>query len=109
MDSELNKLIDGIQSGNLKFRHPDKLRALRIACRISRLQAIADILEDSCYQTLQIVDDEEGPMENANGLILLSRAVLASSEADAEVYFEKAIEVVSRFGDEAVERWEVGS
>ncbi|MFC1749266.1 hypothetical protein ACFL2V_10715 [Pseudomonadota bacterium] len=106
VDSELNKLIEGIQSGSLKFRHPDKLRTLRIANRNSRLQAIADSLEESCYQTLQIVDDEEGPMENANGLILLSRAVLASSEADAEVYFEKAIEVVSRFGDEAVERWE---
>jgi len=106
VDSELNKLIEGIQSGSLKFRHPDKLRALRIANRNSRLQAIADILEDSCYQTLQIVDEEEGPVENANGLILLSRAVLSSSEADAEVYFEKAIEVVSRFGDEAVERWE---
>ena len=106
VDSELSKLIEGIQSGNLKFRHPDKLRALRIANRNSRLKAVSDILEDSCYQTLQIVDAEEGPMENANGLILLSRAVLASSEADAEVYFEKAIEVVSRFGDEAVERWE---
>ena len=106
VDSELHKLIEGIQSGSLKFRHPDKLRALRIANRVNRLQPIADILEESCYQTLQIVDEEEGPVENANGLILLSRAVLASSEADAEVYFEKAIEVVSRFGDEAVERWE---
>lgn len=106
VDSELNKLVEGIQNGSLKFRHPDKLRALRIANRNSRLQAIADSVEDSCYQALQIVDEEEGPVENANGLILLSRAVLASSEADAEVYFEKAIEVVSRFGDEAVERWE---
>ncbi|MBV1952522.1 MAG: hypothetical protein KUG64_10070 [Cycloclasticus sp.] len=82
------------------------MRALRSANRNSRLQPIADTLEESCYQTLQIVDEEEGPVENANGLILLSRAVLTSSEADAEVYFEKAIEVVSRFGDEAVERWE---
>lgn len=106
LDSELNELIDGIKSGSLKFRHPDKLHALRVANRNSRLQAIADTLEDSCYQALQIVDEEEGPVENANGLILLSRAVLASSEADAKVYFEKAIEVVSRFGDEAVERWE---
>jgi|GEM_PF-387977 len=106
VDSDLNKLIEGIQSDSLKFRHPDKLRALRIANRVDRLQPIADVLEESCYQTLQIVDEEEGPVENANGLILLSRAVLASSEADAEVYFEKAIEVVSRFGDEAVERWQ---
>jgi len=106
VNTELNVLIEGVQSGNLKFRHPDKLHALRIANRNSRLQTIADCLEESCYQTLQIVDEEEGPVESANGLILLSRAVLASSEADAEVYFEKAIEVVSRFGDEALERWE---
>ncbi len=106
VDSEINELIEGIRSDSLKFRHPDKLRGLRAANRNSRLQAIADILEESCYQTLQLIDEEQGPVENANGLILLSRAVLASSEADAEVYFEKAIEVVSRFGDEAVERWE---
>ncbi|MEZ5573736.1 MAG: hypothetical protein R3E64_17220 [Halioglobus sp.] len=106
VDSELIKLIEGIQNGSLKFRHPDKLRALRLAHRSRRLQPIADSLENSCYQALQIVDEEQGPVETANGLILLSRAVLASSEADAEVYFEKAIEVVSRFGDEAVERWE---
>lgn len=106
VDSELSELIDGIKNGSLKFRHPDKLRALRAANRNRRLQAIADILEDSCSQTLQIVDEEAGPMENASGLILLSRAVLASSEADAEAYFEKAIKIVSRFGDEAVERWE---
>ena len=106
VDSELNKMSDGIKSGNLEFRHPDKVQALRAANRDSRLKVIADILEESCYQTLQIVDEEEGPLGNANGLILLARAVLASSEADAEVYFEQAIEVVSRFGDEAVERWE---
>jgi len=106
VDSELNELIEGIKSGDLKFRHPDKLRALRIAHRNKRLQAIADTLEESCYQVLKVVDEDEGPVENANGLILLSRAVLAFSEADSEVYFEKAIEVVSRFGDEAVERWE---
>jgi hypothetical protein len=106
VDVELGKLIDGIKSNSLKFRHADKLRALRIACRSKRLQSIADSLEESCYQTLQIVDEEAGPMENADGLILLSRAVLASSQADAEVYFEKAIEVISHFGDEAVVRWE---
>jgi hypothetical protein len=106
INPELNSLIEGIKSGTIEFRHPDKLCALRIANRNSRLQSIADTLEESCYNTLQIVDEDEGPVENANGLILLSRAVLSSSEADAEVYFEKAIEVVSRFGDEAVERWE---
>ncbi len=106
VDIELNELIEGIQSDTLKFRYPDKLSALRAANRNSRLKAVADILEESCYQILKIVDEEEGPEENANGLILLSRAVLSSSEADAEVYFEKAIKAVSRFGDEAVERWE---
>lgn len=106
VDSELNELIDGIKSGSLKFRHPDKLCALRVANRNDRLHAIADSLEESCYQTLQIFDPQEGPLANASGLMLLSRAVLATSKYDAEAYFEKAIEIVSRFGDETVERWE---
>tara|TARA_R110001606_G_scaffold315688_1_gene462478 strand:+ start:1852 stop:8193 length:6342 start_codon:yes stop_codon:yes gene_type:complete len=106
VDSELSKLIDGIKSDSIKFRHLDKLRSLRIANREGRLQGIADTLEDSCYTTLQIIDENETPIDRANGFIQLSRAVLASSTADAAVYFEKAIEAVSRFGDEAVERWE---
>ena len=106
VDSELKKLSEEIENQSLQFRLQDKLRALNIANRNSRLTAIADILEESCFQALQVADIESGPMENADDLIKLSRAVLASSEADAEAYFEKAIRIVSRFGDEAVERWE---
>jgi len=106
VDSELSELIKSVQSDDLKFRHNDKLSALRAANRNSHMHAIADSLEESCYKTLSALDENEGPIERANGLIKLSRAVLASSQADAEVYFEKAIEAVSRFGDEAIERWE---
>lgn len=106
VDSELNELNKSVQSDELKFRHNDKLSALRAANRNSYIHAIADSLEESCYKTLLALDEDEGPIERANGLIKLSRAVMASSQADAEVYFEKAIEAVSRFGDEAVERWE---
>jgi len=106
VDLELNKLIDSIKNETIKFRHPDRINALRIANRQPRLRAITDVLEESCYRTLQVINEDERPIDHANGLISLCRAVLASSETDAEVYFEKAIEAVSRFGDEAIERWE---
>ena len=106
VDSEIENLIEGVRSGNVTFNHSNRLRAVRIAYRADHLNLLADFLEESCYETLQIIDEDEGPLENAHGFISLSRAALASSQADAEVYFEKAIEAVSRFGDEAVERWE---
>ncbi|MFC3679101.1 hypothetical protein [Bacterioplanoides pacificum] len=105
VDKELDDIASGINDNSISFRYPDKVNALRIANRQIRLTRISDILEESCYKTAKIVDEEESPIDHANNFINLSRAVLSISKADAEIYFEEAIAAVSRFGDEAYERW----
>lgn len=106
IEQELNTIINGLHDDSIKFRFMDKINALRIANRQPKLEPISDALENSCYKIVKIIDEEETPLDHANNLILLSRAVLSSSKIDAEAYFESAIEAVSRFGDEGVERWE---
>jgi hypothetical protein len=48
----------------------------------------------------------EDPETRAEWYIDLARAVLPASRDDASVYFDYAIEAVSKFGDELVQRWE---
>ena len=49
---------------------------------------------------------EENPETKAEWYTDLARAVLPASREDAAVYFDYAIEAVSKFGDELVQRWE---
>lgn len=42
----------------------------------------------------------------AERYIGLARAVLNTASDDASVYFEEAVNIVSKFGDEIVRRWE---
>ena len=94
-----------LEGETIKFSFSDRLSVLRSAYRVPHLKDIADTLEDACYQSLKGIN-EEGAEKHANDLIALARAVLASSKESSEFYFEEAVKIVSRFGDEAVERWE---
>jgi len=83
----------------------DKLKTLHAAHRLPHLFGIRQQLEESTYS--QLKDSHYGnPEEIANGLIVLARAVLISSTEDASEYFNEAVSIVSKFGDEIAHRWE---
>ena len=83
----------------------DRLRALRAACRLDHLAPIRKNLESSCYSEVQSIHDE-GPVEISGYYIQLAKAVLCLNPSDAAAYFDHAIESVSKFGDESLERWD---
>ncbi|MFT3948210.1 MAG: hypothetical protein QM763_14665 [Agriterribacter sp.] len=87
------------------FRLQDKSLLLRAACRVPHLLNIRQPLEHATYELIK-TNHDDGPDEIANRYIAIARAVLAISSDDASVYFDKAIEVASKFGDELVQRWE---
>lgn len=87
------------------FRLKDKSHLLRAACRAPHLLSIRQSLEHATYE-LTKTNHDDGPDEIANRYIAIARAVLVISFDDASVYFDKAIEVASKFGDELVPRWE---
>jgi hypothetical protein len=93
-----------IQRPDIKFKFTDRLSALRSAMRLSHLSKLRDVLENSCQITMKSPDGT--PEENSAYYIELSRAVLPQSVDDSATYFDMAVEAVSKFGDEMVNRWE---
>ncbi|THD32247.1 MAG: ATP-binding protein [Flavobacterium johnsoniae] len=90
-------------NGSLRINH--QIELVRIAYRLPYLQTFAKESEEDAFKLIKSVS-EGGPEEIADCYISLSRAVLAVSKDDASVYFENAIEIVSKFGDEISQRWE---
>ena len=85
-----------------------RLYALRAAHRLEHLVGIQRELETELEQEIRSVlkSPEERPDSISADYVSLARAVLPSSAEDAKVYFDRAIEVGSKFGDESVQRWE---
>jgi hypothetical protein len=90
--------------GNNQIRIQDRLRAVRAAFRLDHLSKIRSQLEQSVY-TIIVSATSEGPDTKSDWYIDLARAVLPVCKGDAAVYFNYAVEAVSKFGDEIVERW----
>ena len=84
---------------------PYRLKAVRGAFRSNHLLGLRRQLERLTYQIISSLTKEESTTR-AEWYIDLARAVLSVDYADAAVYFNKAVEAVSKFGDELVERWE---
>ncbi len=82
----------------------DCLNAVRVACRLEHLRGIRNQLELSCREKVESLSNEQ-PETKAEWYIGLARAVLPISKADASAYFNCAIESVSKFGDEVLDRW----
>ncbi|MEN2398365.1 hypothetical protein GKZ90_0001135 [Flavobacterium sp. MC2016-06] len=83
----------------------DRIDTLRGAVRLKHLESITHQLEISSYHLIKNYQ-EDGPEEIGNRYISLARAVLANSPDDASVYFDEAIAIASKFGNEIVQRWE---
>lgn len=83
----------------------ERLKAVRAAYRLDHLTMIRTELEHSCYTAINESKDES-PETKASWYIELARAVVNINQDDAKVYFDNAIESVSKFGDELVAKWE---
>jgi hypothetical protein len=81
-----------------------RLRAVRTAFRLKHLSRIRSQIEQSALYIVKSTT-AESPEIKADWYIDIARAVLPVSREDAAVYFNYAIKAVSRFGDEALERW----
>lgn len=103
--AQLDRFFTEHLKENQKVRIQDRLGAVRIAFRLEHLAGLKRDLENSAYEVVKL-ETSEGPETRAEWYIDLARAVLPQSPVDAAAYFDLAIESVSKFGDEIVERWE---
>jgi len=83
----------------------DEINNVRSAFRSSHLLFLKQELEQNAYSRIKnIIDD--GPEESASRYLTLARSVLNSAREDASAYFEEALDIMSKFGDEIVSRWD---
>jgi hypothetical protein len=101
----VNDCYQYLVSSGSDFNSGNRLSLLRAAYRSQHLKNICDGLEQTTHELIESLQ-EEGPDEMAEKYISLSRAVAVNSRADAGEYFNQAVEIVSKFGDELVRRWE---
>lgn len=102
---DVQQYYDTYMRDALSFSIDHRIRLVRAGNRVAHLNQILAELENSTYELIK-GQKGVGPEEIAKHYIMLARAVLSSSKDDAAVYFEEAINIVSKFGDEIVERWQ---
>jgi hypothetical protein len=84
---------------------PDTLISLcRSAAQVPGFELVALDCGVGAYQVLET--SREDAESQANSYLRLARAILKVSPADAAVYFNRAVEIASRIGDENLYRWE---
>ncbi|MEB4783720.1 ATP-binding protein [Paenibacillus jamilae] len=84
---------------------PDHLKLVRAAFRLSHLAEQKREFEQYACDAIHSAQDI-GPEDKADCYINLARSIINVNCDDAAIYFNYAIEAVSKFGDEIVERWE---
>ncbi|TCN59607.1 ATP-binding protein [Flavobacterium circumlabens] len=102
---EISWLYDSCLKDNKSLWIPVELNTVRAAFRLPHLYFIKESLEERAYYRIKSINDGT-PEEAAEKYICLSRAVLNTASDDAGIYFEEAVNIVSKFGDEIVRRWE---
>lgn len=83
---------------------PDTLISLcRSAARAEGFEPLALEFAAGAYQALEA--SREDAESRADSYLRLARAILAVSPAEAQIYFDRAVEIASRIGDENLDRW----
>ncbi|WP_430816296.1 hypothetical protein [Carboxylicivirga sp. RSCT41] len=101
---EIYQICSKLDSNN-KFWFNDRIRLLRAANRLPHLFFIKHEVEAKIFQFIKD-NNNEGSTEIADRYLSLARAIIVTSVDDASVYFEEAVNITLKFGDELVQRWE---
>lgn len=101
----LQNFFNNCIAANKNMWMSERLNAVRIANRSDSYRVIRQEMEHSAYTAINLNTDENS-ITCAEWYMDLARAVLPLSPDDAAAYFDDAIEIVSKFGDEIMERWQ---
>jgi hypothetical protein len=84
---------------------PDTLISLcRLAAHAAEFESVALECGAVAYEALE--SSREDAESQAQSYVRLARSILPVSPAEAGVYFNRAVEIASRIGDENLDRWE---
>lgn len=101
----LSSFYDNYILTNNKISVDQLIDAVRICFRLPHLHFICDDIEKKAYNKTK-TRHQDGPEVLSNYYISLARAVINRGADNAAVYFEDAFEIVSKYGDEMLRRWD---
>ena len=84
---------------------PTWTRLARLSARTPKFQGYAYGLAQRAFELTRDAKDMEAESK-AQTYIELARAILSTDKTEAGEYFNRAIEVVSKLGDEILDRWQ---
>jgi hypothetical protein len=97
---EFHKWIDSLQR---PLYTPTMIRLARLAARVSSLQAHSRTYASKTFDRVKLLREDAD--QKTDSYAALARAIFALSRPEAAVYFEEAVAVASRMGDESNDRW----
>jgi hypothetical protein len=104
-ENEVNEFYNNHISNAKDYNINQVLDFTKIVFRAAHLKILKIDLEKEALKYIKLLSDS-GPEEIAGRYVKLARAIQISSTDDASVYFDEAINVISKFGDEIVSRWD---
>jgi len=103
--TDLHSFHEKYIKSNTRLWIPDELTLVRAAFRNPHLSPLQANIERNYYNRIKGIKDDS-PEQTAERFIGLARAIFKYEIEDAAVYFEEALDIISKFGDEVALRWE---
>ena len=82
---------------------PTWIRLARLAARTPNFESYAYELNQQAFELMR--GEKENAESEAQTYVELARAILIKDKSEAREYFNQAIEVASKIGDEILDRW----
>ena len=82
---------------------PTWIRLARLAARTPNFESYAFELTQQAFESMK--NAKEDAESKAQTYVKLARAILIKDKSEAKEYFNQAIEVASKIGDEILDRW----
>ncbi|MBW4054582.1 MAG: hypothetical protein HIU83_04125 [Proteobacteria bacterium] len=100
----LHKFTNWTNSLKRPLYTPTLIKLARLSARTNEFQSIAYEFSQRAYNITNEAKEDSG--SKAQTYIDLARAILSTDLSEAREYFNRAVEVVSKIGDEIFDRWQ---
>lgn len=101
-DQTISELLTWMKNKEAFFYYPVRVSMARTIARSKSPSKSYDLINDVYDECMK---DRESADSRIETITSTARAILSLDQTEAKAYFEKALEVLNRFGDEIFERW----
>jgi len=102
--ASIQAIIEWSKSLKRQLFTPTLNRLARLSAQTNGSEVLAFEFAQTAYSLLR--DERSDAQNKAEGYVDIARSILTISRSEAEAYFNEAVEVASKIGDENLARWD---